>query len=276
MKSRYRLGSNLAFSIRVILLLFPVSSALAASRIELKYVVSYLHVTVGSGRWSLDLDRDRYKIAGAGQITGLITWLINGGGAGQAEGNIARGFAQPDGFLAHIASSAEKDDIAISFQNGAVRTLQASPPFPAVPKRVPVTSEDLKGVIDPLSAAFVPANQDSEAGPCGKQLHIFDGRRRYDATLQLKRSERVSIEPDYKGTAVVCSVRLLPISGQLAEGSVAGFLAETKDDIEIEHALIGEAQVFVPVSATIPTLVGTLHINAQRITIESTDTKSSR
>lgn len=271
-----RLGSSAAFTLGLFFLAFPVEPSLAGPRIELKYRVTYLHVTVGAGQWSLDLDQDRYATAAAGQITGMMSLLINGDGSGRAEGHIVRGAPQPDRFAAHVASSAENDDVTMSFQDGAIRDFQALPPFPPAPKRVPVTSELLEGASDPLSAAFIPLNKNSETGPCSEHLRIFDGRRRYDATLQLKRSEKVSIEPGYQGAAVVCSVRVVLIAGQQVEGSAAKFLADTKDDIEIEYAFIEEAQAFVPIAGAIPTLVGTLHVDAQQITIQTSNIKKPR
>src|ERR1700728_2107152 len=206
----------------------------------------------------------------------MMTWLINGDGSGRAEGQIIHGVPQPGRFVAHVASSAENDDVTISFQNGAIRDVQALPPFPIVPERVPMTPQLLVGASDPLSVAFVLSNREGGAGPCVRQLQIFDGRRRYNAKLQLKRSGKVSIEPNFSGATFVCSVHLVPIAGQLTEGSVTKFLAETKDDIEIEYAYIDEAQAFVPVAATIPTLVGTLHINAQLLTSQASDIENAR
>jgi len=271
-----RLTSKTAFAITVVFVLFSFETARAASRIEVKYLVTYLHVTVGSGQWNLALDRDHYTTDVTGRIAGMMTWLINGDGSGRAEGHIIHGSLQPERFVAHVASSAENDDVTISFQNGVIRDVQAFPPFPAVPKRVPITPELLAGASDPLSVAFVLSNRESGAGPCEKQLQVFDGRRRYDAKFQFKRSEKVSIGPNYSGTSLVCSVHLIPIAGQLAEGSVTKFLAENKYDIEIEYTYIDEAQAFVPIAATIPTLVGTLHINAQLITSRTSDIENAR
>jgi hypothetical protein len=271
-----RFRSKIAFTISAAFLIFPFEAALSASRIELKYLVTYLHVTVGSGQWRIEFDRGHYTTDVTGQITGMMMWLINGNGSGRAEGQIIHGTPQPEHFVAHVTSSAENDDITISFQNGAIRDVQALPPFPIVPKRVPITPELLVGTSDPLSAAFVLSNRESGAGPCGRQLQIFDGRRRYDAKLQFKRSEKVSIEPNFSGATFVCSVHLDPIAGQLTEGSVTKFLAETKDDIEIEYTYIDEAQAFVPVAATIPTLVGTLHVNAQLIASRALGMENAR
>jgi hypothetical protein len=271
-----RFGSSAAFTLGLFFLVFPVKPSLAGGQIELKYLVTYLHVTVGAGQWSLDLDQDRYVTAASGQIAGMMTLLINGNGSGRAEGHIVRGVPQPDRFAAHVASSAENDDVTMSFQDGAIRDFQALPPFPPTPKRVTITSELLEGASDPLSAAFIPLNHKSEIDPCSEHLRIFDGRRRYDVTLQLKRSEKVSIEPGYRGVGIVCSVQVVPIAGQQTEESAVRFLADTKDDIEIEYAFIEEAQAFVPIAGTIPTLVGTLHVNAQRITIQTSDIKKPR
>ena len=44
-------------------------------------------------------------------------------------------------------------------------------------------------------------------------------------------------------------------------------------DLEIEYALIPEAGAYIPVAAVLPTLIGTVHVNAVGLTITNSDRK---
>lgn len=180
----------------------------------LRYEITYLGITIGSVEWHIDLTDDQYSIAVSGEVNGMMSVLINGRGSGTTRSVVSNGRASAANFEAHVVTSAEDDTISMSIQSGAVRTLLATPPFPPTPKRVPLTADTLRNVIDPLSATFVLAGSTEIASDaCMPRLPVFDGRRRYDVDLSFKRTEKIEINPDYRGIATVCSARLVPIAG---------------------------------------------------------------
>jgi Protein of unknown function (DUF3108) len=244
------------------------SPILAGTKIEVNYAVAYLGVTIGSGKWQIELAGDQYVITASGQIKGMMSVLINGQGSGSARGLLSHGHAIASGFDADVASTAENDSIQVSFQSGAVKELLALPPFPPLPQRVPMTESLLQKVIDPLSAAAVFVDSISGVVPnaCERRLPIFDGRRRYDVDLVFKRLENTAVPPAYRGTAVVCSVHLIPIAGHQVDSSAIKYLIESKD-IEIHYAFIPEAHIVVPIAATVPTLIGTIYVHPEQIDV---------
>jgi Protein of unknown function (DUF3108) len=267
-----RLRPAAALALSLLLVALPSGASLAGSRIEVTYAVTYLHVTIGSGRWSLDVSGNHYATTASGEVKGMMSLLINGEGSGRADGVVGRSNLLPSRFAAHVLSTAENDDIEVAFQNGAVKELYATPPFPPIPKRVNVSAAALVGVSDPLSAALAFMGGTNDAGPnlCDRRLRIFDGRRRFDVALSFKRTKNVTVPPAFHGTGIICSVQLLPIAGQQVENSALKYLVESKD-LEIEYALIPEAHACVPIAATLPTLIGTVHVDATGLTIANAD-----
>jgi hypothetical protein len=265
---RRRSASVLPLCIGFLFAAAAANPILASTKIEVNYAVTYLGVTIGSGKWQIELVADQYVITASGQVKGMMSALINGQGSGSARGVLSRGRLIVSRFDADVVSTAENDSIQVSFQSGAVKELLALPPFPPLPKRVPMTENLLQGVIDPLSAApiFLDSDSDVVHDSCERRLPIFDGRRRYDVALALKRAENIAIPPAYRGAAVVCSVHLIPIAGHQVDSSAIKYLIES-NDIEIQYAFILEAHVFVPVAATVPTLIGTVHVHPVQIDV---------
>jgi Protein of unknown function (DUF3108) len=267
-----RLRAPAALGLTLLLVVLPSGASQAGSRIEITYAVTYLHVTIGAGHWSLDVSGDHYATTASGEVKGTMSFLINGEGSGRAEGVIARGNPVPSRFTAHVASTAENDDIKIAFQNGVVEELYATPPFPPIPRRVTVSAAALEDVSDPLSAAlaFMGGTNDAFPNLCDGRLRIFDGRRRFDVALSYKRTENVSVPPAFRGTGLVCSAQLFPIAGQQVKNSALKYLVESRD-LRVEYAAVPEVRAFVPIAATLPTLIGTVHVDATGLTITNTD-----
>jgi len=261
-------------ALTLLLVVPPGGASPADSSIQVAYAVTYLHVTIGSGRWSLDVSGNHYAATASGQVKGMMSLLMNGEGSGRADGVVVRSNPLPNRFAAHVVSTAENDDIDVAFQNGVVKELYATPAFPPLPKRVAVSAAVLVGVSDPLSAviAFTGATNDAGQSLCDRQLRIFDGRRRFDVALSFKRTENVSVPPVFRGIGIVCSAQLFPIAGQEVKNSALKYLVESKD-LEIEYASIPETHIFVPIAATLPTLIGTVHVDAIGLKIANTDMK---
>jgi hypothetical protein len=243
---------------------------LADGKIEIKYVVTYLGVTIGSAKWRLALANDRYEINASARINGMASVLINGEGSGRARGSLSQGRAVASEFSADVVSTEENDTIRMALQAGVVRELVALPPFPLAPARVPVPANLLQSVIDPLSAVLIGADNGfggSANDACKRRLPIFDGRRRYDVEVSFKGTEDISVPDGYRGSTIVCAVQLFPIAGQQVETTALRDLVESKD-IEIWFAAIPQAHMLVPVRASVPTVIGRVHINPEQILID--------
>src|SRR4029077_6540117 len=82
-------------------------------------------------------------------------------------------------------------------------------PYKPDPHVVPVTKEQLQGVLDPATALFLYARSDNPTGDlsvCHHTVPVFDGEQRFDLVLKPKRT--VSLQKNassvYSGFATVC------------------------------------------------------------------------
>ena len=92
---------------------------------------------------------------------------------------------------------------------------------------------------------------------CNRTLAIFDGRRRYDLALSFKRTEKMrGNEP-----VAVCNVALRPIAGHRADSMIMKYVAGRRD-IELAFAPITGTRFLAPLRLLVPTLVGTMAIQA--------------
>ncbi len=132
-------------------------------------------------------------------------------------------------------------------------------PFdPPSPQAVPVTSEQLKNVLDPLSGVMA-LSLGNLADPCTRKLPIYDGKQRFDVVFTPARRA---------GTDYVCNVKLLPVSGHKpGEGSTSVI----KGKIELVMRPVPKANIVIPYSVTVPTIVGTATLTSDHVDITMPD-----
>ncbi len=103
--------------------------------------------------------------------------------------------------------------VKVTFENGDPSTA-ADPPFSL--NNFPVTDEQKRGAVDPMSAvtSILAGESATAANPCGDGAKVFDGRRRYDITLTYLRDEPVKLNNGlFSGDAHVCQVHYKQIAG---------------------------------------------------------------
>jgi hypothetical protein len=245
-----------------------VRCAYAQTNLSATYTISLLGVTVGTGRWELDIDGDHYSEKANGSISGMASKLISGEGSASTHGVLIGDRAQPTAFEANIKTDVETNNIKMTFENTNVVNLVAEPPLlRSAANRVPLAEADLKGVLDPLSALLVTADpNDPKPQTCENRIHIFDGRRRYDIELSFKRTDTLKADTGYQGPVVVCSVHVVPISGHRTDRSAARLLVKP-DGIEVALAPLTGTHTWVPVQAAIPTAIGTVWVTADKFLV---------
>ena len=79
----------------------------------------------------------------------------------------------------------------------------------------PIDKENLKNVLDPITAFLNVIEKISSENKCDSSLKIFDGRRRYN--LKIKTLENSFIENDrpksFKGDVLICGLKITPLGG---------------------------------------------------------------
>lgn len=135
---------------------------------------------------------------------------------------------------------------------------KVTPYDPPSPKAVPVTPEQLTHVLDPLSGVMALSLSDLK-NPCDRKLPIYDGKQRFDVVFTPARRA---------GADHVCNVRLVPISGHKPDG---GSLSVVNGKIELVMRPVPKANIVIPYSVTVPTIVGTATLMSEKVDITMPD-----
>ncbi|MEO8420303.1 MAG: DUF3108 domain-containing protein [Hyphomicrobium sp.] len=146
----------------------------------------------------------------------------------------------------------------IAFNDGAVSKVTFTPRDELSGKAVPVTPEQLKSVLDPLSGVMALSLTDITK-PCSQKLPIYDGKQRFDLVFTPK---------GRSGGDHVCGVRLVPISGHKPGEGAASVI---KGDIVLIMRPVPKANVVIPFRLTVPTIVGTAELTSERVDITMPD-----
>jgi Protein of unknown function (DUF3108) len=243
-------------------LLAAIAQPARAQKLEARYAISMTGIRVGQSAWTVKMDAEHYSVAATGGSVDIINVLLRGEGSAEAAGDIKNGHLVPTSFSSSLVEDGQKIDLKMTMEDGVVTAVKDNGPPPGS-DRVPLTPAHAQGVIDPLSALLIP-NEGSDATlaqeSCNRTLAVFDGRRRYDLVLSFKRMETLRGN-EYAGRALVCNVILRPIAGHRADSMIMKYVAGRRD-MEIFFASIAGTRFLAPVRLLVPTLIGTMAIQA--------------
>ena len=149
----------------------------------------------------------------------------------------------------------------LAFSGGSVVSTENSPP-PGARRAswLPVSEADLKSVTDPLSAAIIKAANLREV--CNRTLRVYDGEIRADLKLSYAGIKPFSTR-GFKGDAVRCRARFVPISGYHQDRKAIDYLAN-HSRIEVAFGQVGRTGIYAPVTASVKTKIGTVRVYARR------------
>jgi hypothetical protein len=238
----------------------------AQGRLEASYTASLGGLLVGSGGLVVDLGTREYRASGNGRVDGLMQMLSTTQGAVAAEGRVNHDRLSPGLYQASVTANKFDYDVRMVLQSGNVKDLVAEPPLMPAPDRVPVTDTHRRGVLDPATAVLMPVAGTGDllgSAACDRTLPIFDGHQRFNIVLRFRRVENVKAEVGYRGPAVVCNVAYQPVAGHRPGRYAIRYMQEQKD-IEIWLAPIAGTRVLAPFRLSVPTMLGSLVIEARR------------
>jgi hypothetical protein len=247
-------------------LLLPLPAG--AASVQANYDISLLGLKIGVAEVKADVEAGRYKLDIWSKLTGLAGMMTGGKGAASASGNISGNRILPATFAVTTANSEKSVTVRMALADGSVRAVEVKPPIEPRPDRIPLTEQNKRGVVDPLSALLMPAavNEPYATAACDRTIPVFDGATRFDVKLSYARIETLR-SPAYNGPAAVCNARYLPIAGHRPDRSATKFMEENKD-MQAWLVPIGDAHVFIPYRISVRTPIGTTVIEATRFTVD--------
>lgn len=240
-------------------------SACAQGRLEARYEITMTRVPIGYIAWQVDIGNDFYAASADGKASRILSVLMNGEASILASGRIENGKLTPTLFRSSIIDEDGKTELQVIFAAGIAKESISRQPL----KRhelVPLADADRIGVTDPISAMLIPAiahNGVLQPEDCNRMLPIFDGQRRYNFVLTYNRMDKFKIARGYSGLALVCSAVLQPVGGYRTDSLVVKYIAG-RHDIEFWFAPIAGTFVLAPIRILVPTLIGTMRIQAEQ------------
>lgn len=243
------------------------SATAAETRLKVKYGVSLSGFPVASAYLNYVLDGKGYTVTGSARTIGIVRLISNGRGKVSATGRRHGSHLVPAAFSYDITDDGDRETLKMAFIGNRVGKIEIDPPEnpKKLKRRVPLKRSHKVGVLDPLSALFIPAGADKV---CDRTLSIFDGGQRYDLVLTRKRTDRFrGGGKNFKGRVVVCAISYRPIAGHRANKREVKYM-QRNSSMEIWMAPIGDTGIMAPVIARLNTQIGKLVIRAKRYQLQ--------
>ncbi len=266
-QSRIACRRALRAAVLAALMVALAGTANAEAKLDAHYTIKVARITVGKSELLVAIGDAAFTSAASGQASGMLRILASGEGALRTTGTVIDGKLVPASFTLRTTSDKEQDAVKMTIDGGNVTALTAESSTPH-DDRVPVTDADRKGIVDPLTALLIRAEDTGDvvaAEACKRTLPIFDGRRRFDLSLSFKRIEQVKADRGYAGPVVVCAVAFRPIAGHRRDSALLKYLMDGRE-IELAFAPIAGTRLLAPFRLSIASLLGNLVIEATDFT----------
>jgi hypothetical protein len=231
-----------------------------------RYALTLADITIGEGDWIVEIDKDGYTARSNGRFRGMWRVLLGSDLAAATRGTTSQGRLVPAGYVANFAWNDDIENVRMVFRDGLVSELETKPPVPADPARIPIAAAQLRGVIDPLTAALMPvagAGDVLAPAACRRTLPIFDGSHRFDIALSFKRMDTVRAETGYRGAAVVCAMTYQPVAGYSPGNFRVAYLEKARN-MEMWLAPVAGTRMLAVFRISIPTVLGVAVLSATR------------
>lgn len=232
----------------------------SARRIVANYRVDLVSFNLGDFRLTTVFRGSDYEMRGEGRFSVLEGLLFEWRGTTASKGKVTGAGPEPAMYALSFRGGAKSHQLRMTFDGGAVTEVSMVPRKRPNPHVIPTTKEQLEGVLDPMTAAFLYArstNPNGDPKVCEQTVPVFDGEQRFDLVLKPKQTVRLKKDAStgYSGFAAVCRVKFIPISGYRPDNPGIQLMSET-DKIEVWLVSLPGTEMYVPYRIVLPTLVG--------------------
>jgi Protein of unknown function (DUF3108) len=237
----------------------PPSGAAVAREGEVQalYAASFMGIGIAKGALSVKVERGAYAAKLHISTAGLARIVSSEESYIDAKGYVGRSLVPSSYELMSRGDTVTQVSMALG--GGNVRSLKAIPELVEHEDRVPVTAAAKRRVVDPLSAAILPVTAVGK-DVCDRTLPVFDGWTRYDIQLSYSSTDPVDI-PGYKGDAIHCSARWVPVAGH-REGTKSTEYMRDNRNLDVWFVPMAEGKVMVPSKISVQTMRGLLMVVA--------------
>ena len=243
--------------------------AAASDELRVGYSIRLLGMSMGTAGLNARISPTQYEAEMSAKLSGIASIVSNAQGGARSSGSIEQGRVLSRAYATASSNSKETRTVRMALNGGAVRSVEVVPPAPSHPDRIPVTDSHRRGVVDPLSAIFMPVRGNGNLiGPasCNRTIPIFDGYARFDVTLSFAGTQQVQ-SAAYSGPVAVCRVRYKAIAGHRDRKQTR--YMENNRQIEVWLMPVQSARVLTPYRIAVATQMGQLVIEATRVSVAS-------
>jgi Protein of unknown function (DUF3108) len=235
---------------------YAESSIRSANRIAAVYRVDL----AGDFRLTTVFRGTDYEMQGEGRFSVLEGLLFEWRGTTASRGKFAGSIPEPAMYALNFVGGDKSQRLRMTFDGGAVTEISRVPKKRPNPHVIPTTKEQLEGVLDPMTAAFLYARSENPNGDlkvCDQTVPVFDGEQRFNLILKPKRTAKLdkNASTSYSGFAAVCGVKFIPISGHRLDNPGIKPLLET-NEFEVWLVSLPGTEMYVFYRIVLPTLVG--------------------
>jgi hypothetical protein len=239
---------------------FAESSLGSANRITAVYRVDLAGFNLGDFRLTTQFRGTDYEMRGEGRFSVLAGLVFDWRGTTASKGRFNGTGPEPAMYSLNFQGGDKSQQLRMTFDGGAVTEIARVPKKRPNPHVIPITKEQLEGVLDPMTAAFLYArsgNPNGDPKVCDQTIPVFDGEARFNLILKPKRTVKLqkNSSTGYSGFAAVCRVKFIPISGYRPDNPGIKLMSET-NEIEVWLVSLPGTEMYVPYRIVLPTLVG--------------------
>ena len=239
---------------------FAESSLGSANRITAVYRVDLAGFNLGDFRLTTQFRGTDYEMRGEGRFSVLAGLVFDWRGTTASKGRFNGTGPEPAMYSLNFQGGDKSQQLRMTFDGGAVTKIARVPKKRPNPHVIPITKEQLEGVLDPMTAAFLFArsgNPNGDPKVCDQTIPVFDGEARFNLILKPKRTVKLqkNSSTGYSGFAAVCRVKFIPISGYRPDNPGIKLMEET-NEIEVWLVSLPGTEMYVPYRIVLPTLVG--------------------
>jgi hypothetical protein len=247
------------------LFILPITAAVgpaqaASSTFATEYSISFAGVPVARSSFRTEVVDGALTLKGNLSSAGLASVFASTKATSTVRGRVTEKGIVTSSYSMNYSSGKRSRQTEMTFKGGSVVGLAITPPRGPRPGVVPVEDTHKRNVVDPFLAAMIAADDPSKV--CNRTLRVFDGITRMDLVLRPAGTEQVSTG-GYKGAAVKCSVRYVPVAGHRPEAKMIKFMSGG-ERASISFAAVPGSNIYAPVKALIRTEAGTVSIKATR------------
>jgi hypothetical protein len=231
-----------------------------ARRIVALYRVDLAGFNLGNFQLTTVFRGSDYEMRGEGRFSVLEGLIYDWHGFTASKGRVTGNRPEPAMYALNYSGGDKSGQLRMVFDGGAVTEVSMIPRKKPNPHVIPITKEQLAGVLDPMTAAFLYVRSDNPNGDpkvCNQTIPVFDGEARFDLVLSPKRTVKLNKDAStgYSGFAAVCRVKFIPISGYRPDNPGIRLMSQT-NEIEVWLVSLPGTPMYVPYRIVLPTLVG--------------------